>query len=61
MNDLENEQPLVHDNYMIGLHVVQRSNRLWAGLSADLVILVIDQCLLKIKKLQGGIRMWVLK
>ena len=36
MHDLENT--LVYKSFMSGLHVVRRSDRLWAGLSTDLVI-----------------------
>ena len=38
MSKLEDEHPEVYCHFLRGLYVVRRSDRLWAGLSTDLVI-----------------------
>ena len=42
----------VHRKFEAGVHVVRRSNRLWAGLSTDLVI---EQVLMRSLKASGGL------
>ena len=44
MSSLETDHPDVYRQFEAGFHVVRRSNRLWAGLSTDLVI---EQVLMK--------------
>ena len=36
--NLRDDHPAVYRDFVSGLHVVRRSDRLWAGLSTDLVI-----------------------
>ena len=38
MSNLRDDHPAVYRDFVSGLHVVRRSDRLWAGLSTDLVI-----------------------
>ena len=38
MANLKKEHPYVHQRFGDGLHVIRRSDRLWAGLSSDLII-----------------------
>ena len=52
MSKLEDEHPTVYRHFMQGLHVVRRSNRLWAGLPTDLVI---EQALMRTLKTTGGL------
>ena len=42
----------VHRKFEAGVHVVRRSNPLWAGLSTDLVI---EQVLMRSLKTSGGL------
>ena len=52
MSSLEADHPDVYRKFEAGFHVVQRSNRLWAGLSTDLVI---EQVLMRSLKTSGGL------
>ena len=52
MSKLEDEHPTVYRHFIQGLHVVRRSNRLWAGLPTDLVI---EQALMRTLKTTGGL------
>ena len=52
MSKLETEHPTVYRHFIKGLHVVRRSDRLWAGLSTDLVI---EQALMRTLKTTGGL------
>jgi hypothetical protein len=52
MLKLETDLPEIHTHFMNGLHVVRRSDRLWAGLSTDLAI---EQCLMRALKTRGGL------
>ena len=52
MSKLEVEHPTVYHHFTQGLHVVGRSNRLWAGLPTDLVI---EQALMRTLKMTGGL------
>lgn len=52
MTKLPETSPEVHRHFSQGLHVVRRSDRLWAGLSADLVI---EQVLMRSMKTSGGL------
>ncbi|KAG1678943.1 hypothetical protein GQR58_013119 [Nymphon striatum] len=52
MTKLPETFPEVHRHFSQGLHVVRRSDRLWAGLSADLVI---EQVLMRSMKTSGGL------
>ena len=38
MSNLRDDHPAVYRDFVSSLHVVRRSDRLWAGLSTDLVI-----------------------
>ena len=38
MSSLCDDHPAVYRDFVSGFHVVRRSDRLWAGLSTDLVI-----------------------
>ncbi|CAM1324721.1 Uncharacterised protein r2_g3346 [Pycnogonum litorale] len=51
MAKLCDTSPEVYRHFSQGLHVVRRSDRLWAGLSADLVI---EQVLMRSMKTSGG-------
>jgi hypothetical protein len=51
MLKLEEDLPEVYKHFMDGLHVVRRSDRLWAGISTDLAI---EQCLIRSLKTRGG-------
>ena len=53
MNSLETDHPDVYRKFEAGFHVVRRTNRLWAGLSTDLVI---EQVLMRSLKTSGGLR-----
>ena len=52
MQDLQNTHPQVNRSFLNGLHVVQRSDRFWAGLSTDLII---EQVLMRSVKTTGGL------
>ena len=52
MSSLETNHPNVHRKFEARFHVVRRSNRLWAGLSTDLVI---EQVLMRSLKTSGGL------
>ena len=51
MLKLETDLPEIHKHFMDGLHVVRRSDRLWARISTDLAI---EQCLMRALKTRGG-------
>ena len=51
-NNLEENHPDVHRNFLDGFHVIRRSNQCWAGLSSDLVI---EQTLMRSLKSTGGL------
>lgn len=52
MSSLETDHPDVYRKFEAGFHVVGRSNRLWAGVSMDLVI---EQELMRSLKTSGGL------
>ncbi|KAG1667442.1 hypothetical protein GQR58_018429 [Nymphon striatum] len=52
MTDLEASHPSVWKKFEEGFHVVRRSDRMWAGLSSDLVI---EQVLMRSMKTSGGL------
>ena len=52
MSKLEDDHPTVYRHFIQGLHVVKRSNRLWAGLPTSLVIV---QALMRTLKMTGGL------
>ncbi len=52
MLNLKAQHPDVQQHFDKGLHVIQRSNRLWAGLSSDLII---EQVLKRSLKTSGGL------
>ena len=52
MHQLDKQHPDVYQHFQQGLHVVRRSDRLWAGLSTDLVI---EQVLMRSMKTSGGL------
>ena len=52
MSNLRDDHPAVYRDFVSGLHVVRRSDRLWAGLSTDLVI---EQVLMLSLKTSGGL------
>ena len=52
MLNLRNEHPNVQHHFEQGFHVIRRSDRLWAGLSPDLVI---EQVLMRSLKTSGGL------
>lgn len=52
MYDIQKEHPEVYTSFQGGLHVVQRSDRYWAGLSTDLAI---EQVLMHSVKTCGGL------
>ena len=52
MSQLEKQHPDIYQQFQEGLHVVRRSDRLWAGLSTDLVI---EQVLMRSMKSSGGL------
>lgn len=52
MYKLHIEHPHIYKHFSEGLHVIRRSDRAWAGLSADLVI---EQCLMRSVKTTGGL------
>ena len=49
---LKEEHPDVHQRFEDGLHVIRRSDRLWAGLSSDLII---EHVLMRSMKTSGGL------
>lgn len=52
MFKLEQEHPATFRQFEAGMHVIRRSDRLWAGLSTDLVI---EQVLMRSMKTNGGL------
>lgn len=52
MNQLKMQHPNVHEKFILGYHVIRRSNRFWGGLSPDLVI---EQVLMRSIKTTGGL------
>ena len=52
MSKLEDDNPTLYRHFILGLHVVRRSDRLWAGLPTDLVI---EQALMRTLKTTGGL------
>ena len=52
MSSLETDHPDVYREFEAGFHVVQRTNRLWAGLSTELVI---EQVLMRSLKTSGSL------
>ncbi len=52
MCKLRVEHPDVYQIFQEGFHVVRRSDRLWAGLSVDLII---EQVLMRSMKTSGGL------
>ena len=52
MSNTPTQHPDVQQYFSEGLHVIQRSNRLWEGLSSDLVI---EQVLMRRLKTSGGL------
>ena len=52
MFNLKTEHPNVQQRFDEGFHVVRRSDRLWAGLSSDLII---EQVLMRSLKTSGGL------
>lgn len=52
MSDLEDNHPSLYQQFMQGNHTIRRSERMWAGLSCDLVI---EQTLMKSAKGRGGL------
>ena len=52
MLNIPTQHPDVQQHFSEGLHVIRRSNRLWAGLSSDLVI---EQVLMRSLKTSGGL------
>jgi len=52
MSKLPTQHPYVQQHFNKGLHVIRRSNRLWAGLPSDLVI---EQFLMKSLKTSRGV------
>jgi len=52
MSNLPTQHANVYQHFRDGFHVIQRSNRLWAGLSSDLVI---EQVLMRSLKTSGSL------
>ena len=52
MENLQKLHPEIYEKFLNGLHVVRRSDRYWAGLSADQVI---EQVLMRNLKTSGGL------
>jgi len=52
MSRLSEYHPQVYQHFQEGLHVIRRSDRLWAGQSPDLII---EQCLMRSLKTTGGL------
>ena len=52
MAELEHVHPEVHSKFLVGHHVIRRSDRYWAGLSSDLII---EQVLMRSIKTTGGL------
>ena len=50
--NLKDQHPDVQQHFDEVLHVIRRSNRLWAGLSSDLII---EQVLMRSLKTSGGL------
>ena len=57
MSQLEEQHPDIYQQFQEGLHVVRRSDRLWAGLSTDLLI---EQVLMRSMKTSGGLTSHIL-
>ncbi|KAK3869286.1 hypothetical protein Pcinc_025395 [Petrolisthes cinctipes] len=53
MSNLKTQHPNVQQYFEEGFHVVRRSDRLWAGLSSDLII---EQVLMRSLKTCGGLK-----
>jgi hypothetical protein len=52
MMSLENKHPEVYQQFLVGNHVVRRTDRYWGGLSTDLII---EQVLMRSLKSTGGL------
>ena len=52
MSKLPEQHPEVYRQFQLGLHVIRRSDRQWAGISVDQVI---KQCLMRSVKTTGGL------
>ena len=52
MTELESNNPEVYRMFQKGLHVIRRTNQVWAGLGCDLVI---EQTLMRSLKTSGGL------
>ena len=52
MQDLEANNPEIHNFFMKGYHVVRRNDHFWGGLSTDLII---EQRLMRSLKTVGGL------
>jgi hypothetical protein len=52
MQELENAYPWLYMQFTAGLHSIRRSDRVWAGLSCDLVI---EQTMMRAGKSTGGL------
>ena len=52
MSQLDKQHPDIYQQFQKGFHVVRRSDRLWAGLSTDLII---EQVLMRSMKTSGGL------
>ncbi|KAK3728716.1 hypothetical protein QZH41_001096 [Actinostola sp. cb2023] len=52
MKSLKDKNPEVYQEFVSGYHVVRRTDRLWAGLSTDLII---EQVLMRSLKTTGGL------
>jgi hypothetical protein len=52
MFELQNTHPLLHEQYLKGMHTVRRSDTFWTDLSTDLVI---EQTLIKSIKGRGRV------
>jgi hypothetical protein len=52
MLNLQDSNPRLYEQFIAGKHAIRRSNRLWAGLSSDLVI---EQTMMKWAKGRGGL------
>ena len=52
MSNLEEEHPDIYESFVLGMHVVRRFDRFWAGLPTDLII---EQMLMRSLKTSGGL------
>ena len=52
LEDLETRNPCIYKMFSAGLFVIRKSDRLWAGLSKDLVI---ELMLMRTMKVTGGL------